>query len=195
MCFAGNGYNKKLRFFLLAIVFVLTGVIIAVFVGYRKNVVKPEKIIPSIEKKAGMFLDNVYHESIKGGIKEWGLNADSAYYVDEKSEVVLKDISVTFFHKDGGEIYLKAEHGILNTDSKNIDVKGNVVVETDGYMMTGTELFYDNNNRIIYSKKPVKITESAFDLTAASMYVYLKTNRVNLKGNVNVVFSAKYAIF
>jgi len=195
MRFIGNNNNKKLRIFLLSIVFILSGVIMVVFIRHRSTGVTSEKISSPIQKKASMFLDNVYQESIRDGIKEWSLNAGSACYVDEKHEVVFQNISVTFFLKDGGEIYLKAKHGILKTDSKNIDVKGNVVVETESYRLTASQLFYDNNNRIIYSKNSVKITENALNLSAASICVDLDTNRIDFEGEVSGVFSATYNMF
>jgi LPS export ABC transporter protein LptC len=196
MRFAGNGSNKKMiRLFLLSVVFILTGVIIAVFIGYRSAVKSPEKASAVIEKEASMFLNKVYQESVRDGKKDWSLNADSAYYDEKEKKVVFQNISVTFFQKNGGEIYLNAEHGILKSDSKDIDVQGKVVVETESYRLTASELSYEDNHRIIYSKKPVKVTENALNLTADSIYVDLKANRVNLEGNVDGVFSTTYNIF
>jgi len=196
MRFAGHIHNKKIiRFFLLSVVFILSGVIIVVFIGYRSVVKNPETTSAFIQKKASMFLNKVYQESVRDGKKEWSLNAGSAYYVEKEKKVVLQNISITFFLKNSGKIYLNADHGILKTDSKNIDVKGNVVVETESYRLMTSELSYEDNHRIIYSKKPVKVTENTFNLTADSIYVDLKANRVKLEGKVDGVFSTAYKIF
>jgi len=194
MLFSRKKSPKKLKFLLLAVIFVILGAIITAFVGQRYITFKPDKILAPIAEKANISLGKVYQEALRNGIKDWSLNAGSAKYFNEKKQVVFKDLSVTFFLEDEGEIRLTANKGILQTGSKDIEVTGNVVVINNNYRLSTEKLYYDNNKRIIISKAPVKISSDGFNFAAESISLNLNSNKVILEGKVIGNFSAKNII-
>lgn len=120
-----NKNPKKLTRLLISIIFVTLAVILAVFIGYRRILNEPEKIISSLESKANISIDNVHQIATRDGKKEWSLDAASAQFMEQNNQAIFKKLSVIFFLEDGGKIYLTADNGVLNTDSNDMEVAGN----------------------------------------------------------------------
>ena len=62
------------------------------------------------------------------GKKQWELEAQEAQVYEKTDQAIAKDIKVKFFEDEVVSSILTAEKGILNTDSGDMEVEGNVVV-------------------------------------------------------------------
>jgi len=181
--------NQKLKLFLVIVIFFLLVIILSVFIGYRLLSDKKDGVVLSINSKANVSISKVYQTSTRNGIKEWSLKAKSADYIEPKKQAKLKDISVTFFLKDNEKVYLTADYGVLKTDSNDMEVTGNVVVQNEKYILKTEKLNYENTKRVIFSKVPVKIVGDSINLAADSMRLDLNTNRAFFEGRVRGIFS------
>jgi LPS export ABC transporter protein LptC len=126
----------------------------------------------------------IQQTATRKGKKEWSLEAGSANYIGKTSQMVLKDLMVRFFIDDETEITLAADKGILNTDSNDIEVSGNVVVINKQYKLLTEKLNYANDKRVLYSTAPVTISGPAVHLTADTISFDLNTQKVTLEGSV-----------
>jgi LPS export ABC transporter protein LptC len=185
---------KKLKFFLLTLIIITCVIIITVFIGYRRILNRPDVLISSFNKDANLSLERVRQTATKNGIKEWSLGASSAHYNDKNKQAFLTDVSVTFFLKNGQQVNVTADKGILKTDSSDIEASGNVVVKNGKYKLNTQNIFYDHHRRLIFSKTPVKIWSEDFDLKADSITFDLNTNRAALKGNVKGTFFENFQL-
>lgn len=168
---------ETLKLFLILTIIVILGIITAIFIGYRYFSEHPEKLLSVMPDGADISINKVYQESLRNGIKEWSLNASSANYFEEQKKVKFKNFEVTFFLDNREKIILKADRGILNTGSNDIEVEGNVTVTHKSYYLLTDKMFYDNKKRIIFSKTRVNITGKSFKLEANSMLHDLKTDK------------------
>lgn len=185
---------KKLKFFLLALILITFVIIVTVFVGYRRMLNRPDVKVSSFKEDANLFIDRVQQTATKDGIKEWSLDASSAHYNDKNKQAFLKDLSVTFFLKDGQQVNVTADEGVLKTDSSDIEATGNVVVKNAKYQLNTENIFYDHHRRLISSKTPVKIWSDEINLRADSITFDLNTNRAALEGNVKGIFIENFQL-
>ena len=176
--------QKKLKFFLISIIFITFGIVSAIFVGYRHISDKKDSLVSNIRSKANISIGKAHQTATRNGIIEWSLDAASVDYINDKNQAIFHDLSVKFFLKDNTNVYLKADRGILNTDSNNMKISGNVVVENDSYRLKSDNLYYKHNGRMIYSDTSVNITGDLFNLVADSMSLDLNTNRSIFEGKV-----------
>jgi len=176
--------QKKLKFFLISIIFIAFGIVSTIFVGYRYISDKEDNLLSNIRSKASISIGKAHQTATRNGITEWSLDAASVDYINDKNQAVFHDLSVKFFLKDNTTAYLKADRGILNTDSNNMKIFGNVVVENGTYRLTCDNLYYKHIGRIIYSDTSVNITGDLFNLIADSMSLDLNTNRSIFEGKV-----------
>ena len=186
--------RKKLKIFLVLLISIVLCLLIAVVIYSRRVVENPEKFIALVTDGSSISIGTVHQESVKNGIKEWSLNADSANYFNEEKKVIFKNLSVVFYLKNQNEIKMTADQGFLETDVNNIEVSGNIVVTTSRYSLFTDKMFYDNNKRLIFSKAPVSIKSDPFNFTAESICFDLKSEKVTLEGSVKGKFGESFVL-
>ena len=184
MPFLKNHNHKKLKLILLSAIVSALVVILAVFVTQRHSIEKKGDVVSDIRSKANISIGKAHQTAIRNGIKEWNLDAASINYMVEKNQAIFRDLSVTFYLKDKSQVYLTANKGILNIDSNDMEIFGNVVVKSTTYRLKTENLFYRHNRRIIFSKVPVTVIGDAFELAADSMSLNLNTNKTMFEGKV-----------
>ncbi len=181
--------NKKLSIFLVLVILVTIGTVVAVFIGYRRVVTAPEQLLSSIKEGANLSLGKIRQTATRDGKKEWSLEAGSAHYVENEKKAVLKDLYITYFLKDNREIYLEAEEGILKTDTNDIEFSGNVVIRNEGYRLKTRRLSYEHERLLIFSDDPVQVSGEDVNLSARSLEFNLNLNTILLSGNVEASIS------
>ncbi len=186
--------KNKIKFLLLFFPFIFLCAIIIIFMDQRDVTKEPEKLISLIPENADIFIGKIYHEAAKNGKKEWSLTADTGHYGKIKNQLVLKGLSVIFFSKDGSRISLRAEKGVLNTDSKDLKITSNVVVKAKDYTIFTERLRYNHNKRMITTKDPVKIKSDSVCFAASEMTATLDKKSLHLHGNVSGVFSDRMSL-
>ena len=189
MLFVKNQNPRKLKFFLISIIIILLGIIIAVFSTYRNILDETAGLESVIHSAAKMSLGKLHHTATRDGVIEWSLDASSARLLDEKKQLILDDLSVVFYMKDGKKAYLTAEKGFLHTESNDIEVAGNVVVKNDNYVLKTEKLNYEHTRHILFSNVSVEISSDSEKLTADSISFDLNTKKTMLEGNVKGIFS------
>ena len=163
----------------------MAGLSAAVYFGYQRivSVVKSEAPTPAATET--MVVERIHQSSTKDGRTEWNLDAASAQYLLAEKKMLLRDLFVTFFTKDGQKVYVTALHGSVRTDSHDMEAHDNVVVYNDLYHMNADRMTYAEESRVITCDTPVKITSQAGEILADSLSMNLNTNRLVMKGHVH----------
>jgi LPS export ABC transporter protein LptC len=184
MPFVKNHNHKKLKLILLSVILVGLGVTLAVFISHRRILGKQKNIVSDIRNNANISIGKAHQTATRNGIKEWNLDAASVNYMVKKNQAIFQDLSITFYLKNKTEVSLTANKGILKIDSNDMEILGNVVVKNSIYRLKTENLSYRHNQRIIFSKVPVKVSGAAFNLVADSMSLNLNTNKTMFEGKV-----------
>ena len=172
----------------MAVIAVTLGALIWSYASHRRPPEEPRLGQQPIETEAEMSIGKVHQTATRDGVKEWDLVAESAKYDEERSQVEFDRVAATFFLKDNQEVSLNADRGILQTDSKDMAVSGNVVVANRGYRLQTEALTYRHSQRQILSRAPVEISGNAFRLTAERLTLDLETEEAQLEGKVSGSF-------
>lgn len=174
--------SHTIKIFLISVIIVTISIIIGYYIGNRKPFDDTGDLISSLAGDASISIDRVHQETTRDGKKEWVLDAASAQYIIPKKQAIFKDLSAIYFLKENKKVHLEAEEGILNTESNDIELIGNVVVKNDTYKLKTEKLYFDNEKRVIYSKDPVNIFNGTSSLKANSMSLDLNTNNLSFDG-------------
>ena len=175
---------KKPSIILLIVILLAIGTVVTVFIGYRQVSNAPELLLSSIKDGANLSLGKIRQTATRDGKKEWSLEADSANYMEAENKVDLKNLSVVYFLEDNREVYLKADQGILQTDTNDIEFSGNVVIRNEDYRMKTEHLNYEHGQRIIICDQSIRISGQGAELTAESAKYDLNADKIVLKRNV-----------
>lgn len=185
---------KKIKIFLLATILITLGGVIGIYIGFRQDPQIAESVPESIEPDATLSIGKIHQTATRKGKKEWSLEASSAHYIDKTSQMVLKDLSVIFFLKDNSEVTLTADRGILKTESKDIAVSGNVVLNNKEYKLLTEKLNYAHARRVLYSSAPVIITGTSSQLAADSISFDLNSNKIKMEGSVEATIAKNFKL-
>jgi LPS export ABC transporter protein LptC len=188
---AAKTYSRGRKLKILALVAggTLLGLLVAVYAGYRIVMKSPEKLIEYIAEDAKLSLGKIQQTATRDGKTEWRLDAVSARYLEEDRQVQLEELVVTFFMDSGQEVQLSATDGVLNTESNDIEVSGEVKISNQEYTLKTTQLQYRHEIRVIFSTAPVVIHRRVGgQLSADTLHLDLKTNKLQLEGNVRGEF-------
>ncbi len=178
--------SRKIKIVLITFCLVIIVTVAGVFVKNRIFSQDTQKLIASIQKNATLSIGNVHQVSTRNGVTEWILDAKSAHVVDESKQLMLEDVRVVYFLKDGKEVHLTAGKGVLKTETNDIDVTDHVTVTYDGYTLATEHVTYNHTRRTLASPTPVRITGTTMNLTADSMKYNLSTNQTRFEKNVEV---------
>ena len=178
-----NLYKHKL--FLLITLFLVFGVVITVFIGYR-TVSKPQELILSslVQDDATIAIDRVHQTSTKNGIKEWSLDAVSAQFIEKDRQAVFDELSVIFYMENDTSVKLSANQGYLNTDTRDIRVDGDVIADDGEFKILTETLNYEHEGRVLVTTKPVQVLGSTFRVNADSASYDLTSQRTTFDGKV-----------
>ena len=180
---------KRLKGLLLAVILAVCAVVAAIFSvhRYRWDNGAPDWL--PFQPRATLSMNRLVQTATRNGVTEWTLRAASAEYLHSRKQALLEDLAVTFYLKDQGEVHLTAEEGILQTDSNDIQVSGNVVVVNQNMRLTAEMLTYDHTRRTISTNRPVNVHGPAFSLRADAMTLDLNTQHTELTGQIEGEFS------
>lgn len=83
-------------------------------------------------------------------------------------------LKVIFYDDEGNENEVLADYGILYSDSRLIDLKGNVqLISHEGSKLTTQQLFWDAENEWLFTEQPFSFEDKDYDFDA----VRLDTNK------------------
>ncbi len=189
-------YKKPtlIKIILAATIVIILGTVIAIYIISQSDPYVMEPVAESAEPEATLLVNKIHQTATRDGKKEWSLEASSGHFIDKTRQLILKDVKVTFFLKDKSEILLLADQGILETDSSNIEVTGNVVLDNKEYKLLTEKLSYDHNQRLLYSKTPVTISGASAKLAAESLRFDIDTKKLTLEGRVATQIDEDFAL-
>ena len=181
-------HSRKTKTALILVMAGALALVGSIFVIYRRGSQEVREIVASAEPDADVSISRVHHVATKEGRTEWKLDADSAYLMDQRSQAVFESPTIIFFTEKREEVHLTAREGVVETDSNNIEVHGDVVLKSEDYRMETQTLNYKHADRVFFSNVPVRVNGADFDLQADSAFFDLKTNTMKFQGNVQGSF-------
>jgi LPS export ABC transporter protein LptC len=179
--------NGKLKLILLTVIVLGFGLTLwAFWASMKQDQGKTGITVPS--PRPTLAIDKISHTATRDGKTEWSLEAGSAQYFDEEKKAVLKDIEIVFYMENGSTARISASEGILLTETNDIRIRGNVILENGDYGLKTDSLNYNHEKKLIYSDKPVDIKGETFHLTADEVAFDLASGKTRLKGHVEGTF-------
>jgi LPS export ABC transporter protein LptC len=140
----------------------------------------------STDGKADTRLEKIHLVEDKHGQKTWELEATSVQQYQDQNMLVLKDVKVTFFSKDGRVAVLTGKEGKVYQDSKNMEIIGDVVLTSkkDGYSLKTQSISYNHKENIARTSDPVEIEGEQLHLEGRGMLADLEAKTFKVLSQV-----------
>lgn len=159
---------------LISIVLVGGLVLVSLWMNLKERKASEElSEVPKVSTDgADTHLEKVHFVEDKHGQKTWELEATSVQQYEGQNMLVLKDVKVTFFSKDGRYFVLTGKQGKVYQDSKNVEIAGDVILtSSDGYSLKTQSIAYDHKERKARTSDLVEIEGEQLHLVGRGMLV------------------------
>ena len=185
-------FFRKTQVMILLLLMVISVSVVAGYVIHRMMTVTPQITDLHIDSDAALKMNAMKQISKKNGITEWELEAATATLAKERNQAILTRVRVTFHTRDKDTILLTSDHGVLNTQTHDIDFTGNVVVTHRTYTLKTDKLQYNKKAHIIHADTKVWLDHADASMEADTMEIRINDNEVILQGHVKGQFSDNF---
>lgn len=147
----------------------------------------PEK--PVHASKADLTVKSIRLVEDRGGRTEWELEADSSETFQKKNLTVLKNVKATFYPEGQPVIYVEGREGRLRMDTKDMVIRGDVVVHSEsGYALKTQKLSYDAQKRQVDTDKPVEMAQAGLTVKGVGLSANLDGKKLTVWRDVKATF-------
>jgi LPS export ABC transporter protein LptC len=156
--------------------FMLIGgiVLVSLWINLGEREVPGEsEVLPKISTEgADMRLEKIRFVEDKHGRKTWELEAKSIQQYQDQNIMMLDDVTVTFYSKEGRSFTLSGNRGKVYQDSKNMELVGDVLLtSSDGYRLKTHSVSYNDLEKKVTTSDPVEIEGKEIQLVGKGMLV------------------------
>ncbi len=166
---------RKLKLAVFISIVLIGGfVLVSIWVSLHGKKPVQEKEVPSqiLTNGADARLEKIRFVEDKQGRKTWELEAKSIQQYQDQNMMLLEEVNVTFFTKEGRSFTISGRQGKIHQDSKNVELVGDVVLtSSDGYRMKTRSISYRHAEKIVSTSDPVEIEGDQIRLVGKGMWV------------------------
>ncbi|MCD6487440.1 MAG: LPS export ABC transporter periplasmic protein LptC [Syntrophobacterales bacterium] len=161
---------------------------------YALRIAHKEKkdVLKVISERVDLRIKDFHYTEVGDPDLVWEINAGSARYVKKNDIARFENVKIRLVFSNGGIYTITGEKGSLHTDTKDMNIYGNVVaVSNSGDRFETGSLYYIHNNKRIYTKDTVEMMRPGADIKGVGMILSLKDRRATLLSNVSAVIKKK----
>jgi len=179
---------KRLKIVILISIVLIGGIVLtSLWANFRER--KASEAVEKLPKistgGADMRLEKVRFVEDKHGQKTWELEAKSVHQYQDQNMMVLEDVKVTFYAKEGRTFFLTGKQGKVYQNSKNVELVGDVVLTSnDGYQLKTHSASYRHLEKIVSTPDPVEIEGEQIRLTGKGMLVNMEAKTIKILSQV-----------
>jgi LPS export ABC transporter protein LptC len=129
--------------------------------------------LPNISTEgADMRLEKIRLVEESHGRRTWELEAKQIQQYQDQNLMILEDVKVTYYSKDGRLFIVSGREGRFHQDSKNMELVGDVMLtSSDGYRLRTQSVSYDHSRKQVTTPDPVEIEGEQIRLLGKGMMV------------------------
>jgi len=166
---------KRAKLLLLLSIVVIAGVIAFTLWNNlkEKRVVEENEKLPQVSTGgADVRVEKIHFVEDKEGRKTWELEAKVAQQYQGEDLLVVEQVKVTFYAKDGRTFTISGNQARVRQNSKDMELSGDVLLtSSDGYQLKTQKLTYNHAEKKVTTSDPVEIDGELFRLVGRGMLV------------------------
>ncbi len=147
----------------------------------------PKEALPPKAPTIMTYEGNMISEE-KDGHKVWQITAGTIEVDVDSSNVLVRDVKVTFYQADGKNIVLTAPQATLDNKSRDISLQGTVeAVSSDGATFSAEQADWISQQEHFTAKGKVRLTREDTVITGDQLESDAKMEKIKVQGNARVI--------
>ncbi|MDI7259338.1 MAG: LPS export ABC transporter periplasmic protein LptC [Thermodesulfobacteriota bacterium] len=180
---------KKAKIAILFSIVLIGGIILVslwVNLQERKKALEKEENVPKIlTEGSDQRLERIRLVEEKHGKKTWELEAKAISRYQDQNIMMLEDVKVTYYSKDGRSFIITGNQGKVYQDSKDMELIGNVLcTSSDGYRFKTHSISYQHSSKKVTSSDKVELEGEQLRLIGKGMLVDMESKTFKVLSEV-----------
>jgi LPS export ABC transporter protein LptC len=181
---------KRKRMVIIAILTMILSVSAILALGLRNA---PQKALLKImSDRVDLQVRNVHFTEVGASGMKWEITADAASYRKQENLALFEKVKVRLMTKAGRVFMMNGDRARLNTESREVEIEGNVgVISDDGDRFSTDRLLYRDAVKRIETDRPVLMENSSVRISGVGMILNLDEKKVTLMSRVRADSAGK----
>ncbi|MBN2437698.1 MAG: LPS export ABC transporter periplasmic protein LptC [Deltaproteobacteria bacterium] len=181
---------KRTTVLIVAILTAILSVTAILAIGLRGT---PEKALLKImSDRVDLQVRNVHYTEVGHSGMKWEITADTARYRKKENLALFEKVQVRLVMRDGRVFVMNGDRGVLNTQSRNVEIEGNVgIVSENGDRISTDRLLYRHAEKRIETDRPVIMENRSVRISGVGMILTLDEKTVTLLSQVRANSTGK----
>jgi len=152
-------------------------------VGMQKEPGK--ELLKIMSDRVDLQVRNVHYTEVGDSGVKWEIKADAARYQKKENLAFFENLSVKLIMKDGMTFVMTGDRGRFNTESRDMEIEGNVgIVTENGDRFATDRLRYRNAEKVVETDRPVAMGNESIQVNGVGMVVSLEAKKVAILSQV-----------
>jgi LPS export ABC transporter protein LptC len=167
---------------LISFGFIVLVVSLSLWVHHKTKKTPDDLPLPKIVfEGADSRIEKIRFVEEKQGQKTWELEAKAIQQYQGQNVMILEDVKVNFFMKDGRTLTLSGNRGKVYQDTKNMELEGNIVVNSsEGYHLKTNSMTYNHQEKKIRTPDQVELDGEKIWMKGRGVLVDLEAQTVQV---------------
>jgi LPS export ABC transporter protein LptC len=176
--------NKKTWVILgLALVVVLAAITFLVIDFGSKT--SPKTLLKVMADNVDLQVKNVIYTDVGQSGEKWEIKADTARYLKKENLALFDKVQIKLVTSDGKTFLMTGDRAKLQTDTKNIEISGNVEIVSDrGDRFRTDMLRYTDADSTVHTDGAVTMGGGQMKIGASGMTLNIKKGHLSLLSKV-----------
>ena len=180
--------KKKIIISSIAVIFLL--VLIAFIVMVKVSINKPQNILKTLQDGVDLEIKGFVYTEVGEANTKWEVKAETATYDKKQNLAILDKVQIRLTTADGKVFEMIADKGQIQTEKKDIEIKGNVVINSDSGDRFSTDyIHYSDAQKKFYTDAPVTMENQRMKITGKGMALFMNKGELNIPSSVKATIN------
>jgi LPS export ABC transporter protein LptC len=158
----------------------------AIMIGIRREPGKA--LLNMMSDRVDLQVRNVHYTEVGESGMKWEITADTARYQKKENMAFFDKVIVRLVTKDGKIFVMTGDRGRFNTESRDIEIDGNVgIVSENGDRLTTERLQYRNADKVMETDRPIAMENRSVRVSGVGMIFSLDGQKITILSQVRAI--------
>jgi LPS export ABC transporter protein LptC len=160
-------------------------VLITVVAVIKVGVNKPQNLLKALQNSVDLQIKGFVYTEVGEANAKWEVKAETATYNKKQDLALFDKVQIKLTTSDGKVFIMVADEGRMLIKEKNIEIKGNVVINSENGDKFSTDyLNYNDAEKKFYTDAPVTMENKHMKITGRGLALFMNTGELNIPSMV-----------
>lgn len=175
--------KKKKAIMIGSVAFLMLAAVVCLILWAEHS--SDDKRIKILSDNVDLQVKDVLYTDVGDSGLKWEIAADTAKYMKNENLAVFDNVKIKVILKNGRTFVMTGKSGRMNTETKSMEISGNVAIVSDsGDRLTTDVLKYSGTEQRFFTDSPVVMENSRMHVQGTGMTLSLNDQDVSLLSKV-----------